>query len=89
LYKESLRRDPEEIKKAFGNTVRFSVNREIKDIDELERDESKIITSGTVYGEETQAAAYTPFKETIFKQIVERVPAKQDQLIEIVTRVAA
>lgn len=83
LFKESLVRDAEQIKKAFGDTVRFSVNREIKDIDELET-EDKIIVGGTVYGDLN--AAYTPFNETIFKSIVERVPV-QSALLPIVTRV--
>jgi archaellum biogenesis ATPase FlaH len=85
LFKESLVRDGEEIKKAFGDTVRFSVNREIRDIDELEADESKVLTGGTVYGE-LKNVAYTQFKESVFKSIVERVPV-QPQLTNIVTRV--
>jgi len=86
LFKESLVRDAEEIKKAFGDTVRFSVNREIRDIDELEADEGKLITGGTMYGERIKEAAYTSFAQPLYKTIVERVPV-YPQVTNIVTRV--
>jgi len=73
LYKESLVRDADEIKKTFGDTIRFSTVREIKDIEELEANESKLITSGTVYGENKQAA-YTTYKDPVYTIIAERVP---------------
>jgi RecA/RadA recombinase len=74
LFKESLAKDNEAIKKAFGDTMRFSTNREIKDIDELERDESRLITGGTVYSEEPKAAAYHPIPKPEFVRIAYRDP---------------
>lgn len=79
LYKTSLTRDDEEVKRAFGDTIRFSTRREIRDIDELEGMESKILTTGTVYGD--CEAAFTPFKPE-FKTIVERVNPKYIPIVE-------
>lgn len=84
LYRETLLRDEEEFKKTFGDTIRFSGHKEIRDIEELELEEGKVLTSGTVYEEQKQLTFTT--LETGFTKVVSRIPMIDGKL-QVVSRV--
>jgi hypothetical protein len=77
VYKESLVYDRSEIERNFGETNRFSVNREVKDISDIEKElnSGKILSEGTIYGKNTiNALAFTIPKIQVCKRVVcERV----------------
>ena len=73
LYEKSLASNSEDqISKNFGNTIRYTNNRQIRDIDDIKKDlEGELIVGGTSYSN-GQKAAFSPRTKLI--TIVERVP---------------
>lgn len=77
VYKESLVYDRSEIERQFGETNRFSVNREVKELEEIENDlnNGNVLSQGTVYEQNIQPqVTFVQQKIMVAKRIVvERV----------------
>lgn len=79
VYERSLATNSEDsIRKNFGDTIKFTSNREIKDIDDMQSDiidGDRLIPGGTSYSNDrriNRAAAFTPAVKLM--TIVDRVP---------------
>lgn len=84
-YEKSLASNSEDsIRKSFGETIKFSTSREIRDIEDLQKDfnNQSIINGGTSY---RSNAAFSP--RMTFNRIVDRVPYPQEPLTVIADRV--